>query len=295
MVNGPPPDLREAWSDAPEGAADALRHGMAFDPSGRPGTATQFVDELGRALEPPTKPAPEPEPTSATAAMPRTNAPRRAVATAPAAAPAATRPPGRPARKPRDRSLAPLLALLALALVGGILAFVLLSGDDGGGKSDSSSSASAEERREARADRRRARREREQQQAQARAEQQPATPASGTPASGGSDSGGGSDYDVPQPSGDSVDEGARLQLQGHNMLDSDPKGAVSVLERSVEAFPSDTDDIRLQYAYFSLGKALRLAGRPEDAIPVLELRLKNPDQRETVQKELDAAREAAGG
>jgi ABC-type lipoprotein release transport system permease subunit len=79
------------------------------------------------------------------------------------------------------------------------------------------------------------------------------------------------------------------------MVDSDPEGAVKVLERSVEAFPADTDDIHLQYAYFSLGKALRLSGRPEDAIPVLELRLKNPDQRETVQRELDAAREAAAG
>ena len=67
-----------------------------------------------------------------------------------------------------------------------------------------------------------------------------------------------------------------------------------MLERSVKAFPADTEDTRLQYAYFSLGKALRLAGRPEDAIPVLELRLKNPDQRSTVQAELDKAKAAAG-
>ena len=34
--------------------------------------------------------------------------------------------------------------------------------------------------------------------------------------------------------------------------------------------------------------------RPEDAVPVLEERLKNPNQRSTVQAELDAARNAAG-
>jgi hypothetical protein len=189
--------------------------------------------------------------------------------------------------RPRGRSVNPLLALLALLLVGGAVAFVLLSGGDDG--SSSSSGKSAEERREARAERRQERREEQQQPAQSQ-EQQPATPAP-APA----EPSGGSDYEIPQPSGDDADEGGRLQLEGHRMLESDPEGAVSILERSVEAFPSGTDDIRLQYAYFSLGKALRLSGRPEDAIPVLELRLKNPDQRDTVQRELDAAREAAAG
>ena len=79
------------------------------------------------------------------------------------------------------------------------------------------------------------------------------------------------------------------------MIDSDPKGAVKLLEKSVKAFPAGTDDIHLQYAYFSLGKALRLSGRPEDAIPVRELRLKNPDQRATVEKELAAAKRDAAG
>ena len=38
------------------------------------------------------------------------------------------------------------------------------------------------------------------------------------------------------------------------------------------------------YALFSLGKALRLAGRPDEAIPVLEARLEIPNQTETVQQ-----------
>jgi hypothetical protein len=37
-----------------------------------------------------------------------------------------------------------------------------------------------------------------------------------------------------------------------------------------------------------------MAGHPEEAIPILERRLQIPDQTETVQTELDAARAAAG-
>jgi hypothetical protein len=186
----------------------------------------------------------------------------------------------------------PLLALLALAAVGGVLALTLLGGGDDGKGGNSSSTSAAEKQQ--RAERRRARREKAaKQRAQAQTQQQqPATPAAPVPAP---DSGASSNYKIPQPSGDSAAEGSRLQLQGHEMIDSDPKGAVKVLERSVKAFPAGSDDIHLQYAYFSLGKALRLSGRPEDAIPVLELRLKNPDQRSVVKAELDRARSEATG
>src|SRR4051794_175526 len=287
VVSGPPPDLRSAWPDAPDGVAEVLRRGMAFDPADRPKSATEFVDELERALEP--------APTARTAALPSTRRePVQERGQTPFLQPDPRDTRRRP-RPPRDRSFAPLLALLGLALVGGVLAFVLLSGgDDGGGKS--SDSASAEQRRQDRADRRRARREREQQQ-QDQAQSATPAPAPDQPSDSGgsSDSGSGSsDYEIPQPGGDSVSEGSRLQLQGDQMIDSDPKGAVKILERSVKAFPSGTDDIHLQYAYFGLGKALRLSGRPDDAIPVLELRLKNPDQRATVQAELDKAKAAAG-
>jgi serine/threonine-protein kinase len=264
VVNGPSPELDQA----PPGAAEAIRHGMAFDAADRPRTASAFVDELAKALD---------APTARTAALPPRKPPRPA--------PSVFEP-----RRPRPRPVAPLLAVLALALVGGVLALVILSGDDGGGDNGSSSS-SAQERREARADRRRARREQEQAQSQG----QPATPAPAPAPAEPSGESGGSNYEVPQPSGNDADDAGRLQLEGHRMLESDPEGAIPILERSVRTFPSGTDDIRLQYAYFSLGKALRLAGRPDDAIPVLELRLKNPDQRETVQRELDAAREAAAG
>ena len=48
------------------------------------------------------------------------------------------------------------------------------------------------------------------------------------------------------------------------------------------------------YALYNLGHSLRLAGRPAEAIPILERRLQFGDQRDVVQRELDAARRAAG-
>jgi hypothetical protein len=44
------------------------------------------------------------------------------------------------------------------------------------------------------------------------------------------------------------------------------------------------------YALFNLGSALRQAGRPDDAVDVLERRLAIPNQRGTVRRELELAR-----
>jgi tetratricopeptide (TPR) repeat protein len=71
--------------------------------------------------------------------------------------------------------------------------------------------------------------------------------------------------------------------------------AVPVLRRAVAAFPQGTTDINYAYALFNLGHALRMSGHPEEAIPILERRLRIPDQTATVQAELDAARAAASG
>ena len=67
-----------------------------------------------------------------------------------------------------------------------------------------------------------------------------------------------------------------------------------ILQRAVDSFPPGTDDITYAYALFNLGKSLRLAGRPAEAIPILERRLEIPDQTDVVQRELDAARADAG-
>jgi eukaryotic-like serine/threonine-protein kinase len=90
--------------------------------------------------------------------------------------------------------------------------------------------------------------------------------------------------------------GKALNDQGYSLIQQGRYSeAVPILERAVHAFPSGTSDINYQYALFNLGHALRLAGRPAEAIAILEQRLRYPDQRAQVQAELDAARRQAGG
>ena len=67
-----------------------------------------------------------------------------------------------------------------------------------------------------------------------------------------------------------------------------------MLQQAVKSFPPGTSDLNYAYALFNLGKSLRLAGRPDEAIPVLEQRLKIPNQTGTVQQELELAKQQAG-
>jgi two-component system sensor histidine kinase DesK len=66
--------------------------------------------------------------------------------------------------------------------------------------------------------------------------------------------------------------------------------AVPILRRAVESFPAGSRDLNYAYALYNLGQALRLAGQPEEAVPILERRLEIPNQRGTVKRELEAAR-----
>ncbi len=75
------------------------------------------------------------------------------------------------------------------------------------------------------------------------------------------------------------------------MGQGDYEGAIPVLQQAVDSFPPGTDDINYAYALFNLGKSLRKAGRFDEAIPVLEQRLEIPNQTETVQRELDLAKQ----
>jgi eukaryotic-like serine/threonine-protein kinase len=91
--------------------------------------------------------------------------------------------------------------------------------------------------------------------------------------------------------------GAQLNDQGYALLQQGHyEEAVAVLRRAVGSFPEGTSDLNYAYALYNLGKALRLAGRPEEAIPILEQRLEIPNQVPTVREQLALARaEAAGG
>jgi eukaryotic-like serine/threonine-protein kinase len=100
---------------------------------------------------------------------------------------------------------------------------------------------------------------------------------------------------VPLPRGNSPEFGAELNQQGFELIqEGRHEEAIPVLENAVQSFPRGTDDLNYAYALFNLGNALRLAGRPEAAIPVLARRLRIPNQTSVVRAELAAAREATG-
>jgi eukaryotic-like serine/threonine-protein kinase len=90
--------------------------------------------------------------------------------------------------------------------------------------------------------------------------------------------------------------GAQLNDQGYALIQRGRYGeAVPVLQRAVAAFSKGTSDLDYAYALYNLGHALRLAGQPQAAIPILEQRLQIPNQVATVSQELAAAKAEAGG
>ncbi|MBI5103815.1 MAG: tetratricopeptide repeat protein, partial [Solirubrobacterales bacterium] len=101
----------------------------------------------------------------------------------------------------------------------------------------------------------------------------------------------------PAPPADDGRTPAQLNDAGFAMLPGNPQGAVPLLQRSVDGFRKDGDkgDVNYAYALYNLGWALRLSGRPADAIPYLEERLQISDyKRGVVKKELKLARQQAG-
>ncbi|HEU5252705.1 MAG TPA: protein kinase [Solirubrobacterales bacterium] len=101
----------------------------------------------------------------------------------------------------------------------------------------------------------------------------------------------------PEPASEATDPalGASLNDQGFELIEAgEYEAAVPVLEEAVGSFPEGSEDLSYAYALFNLGNALRLSGRPEEAIPVLEKRLEIPNQTGTVEAELEAARADAG-
>jgi serine/threonine-protein kinase len=100
---------------------------------------------------------------------------------------------------------------------------------------------------------------------------------------------------TPTASGADPTRGSSLNEEGFALIQAgEYEAAVPVLEEAVSAFPEGTEDLDYAYALFNLGNALRLSGRPEEAIPVLEQRLQFPNQTGAVEEELEAARAEAG-
>ena len=104
----------------------------------------------------------------------------------------------------------------------------------------------------------------------------------------------------PEPEPESTGEadparGSALNQEGFEMIQAGQyEEAVPVLEEAVASFPAESEELEYGYALFNLGNALRLSGRPEEAIAVLERRLEIPDQIDVVRRELAAAESDAG-
>jgi serine/threonine-protein kinase len=99
---------------------------------------------------------------------------------------------------------------------------------------------------------------------------------------------------TPQQTGPDEGRAAQLNAQGFQLLNAGSyQEAVGPLQQAYEACQGSEALDPCGYALFNYGRALRLAGNPDAAVPVLEERLQRfpDDQRETVEQELALARE----
>jgi hypothetical protein len=84
-----------------------------------------------------------------------------------------------------------------------------------------------------------------------------------------------------------------LEARGHQlMLNGDYTAAIPVLRQAIAAAPHGS--LTYAYALYDLGRSLRLAGDPKDAVAVLYQRLQIPNQTEKVRQQLQLALLALG-
>ncbi len=85
----------------------------------------------------------------------------------------------------------------------------------------------------------------------------------------------------------------QLQLTGHNeMLAGNYPQAIATLRKAVSA--ADPSSLTYAYGLYDLGVALLKSGDPASAVPILEQRLKIPNQTGVVQQTLNEALQATG-
>ena len=255
VLNDPVPDLREVSPQAPSGLARALTQGMDPDPGRRQASTGALV----RDLETATRDRAAPPVSTETMVSPLEGE--------------ESGPPLPPLRSPSGDGRSRWLLPAAVACVAALLAVgIWLAVSGGGGEGGGSPERAA--------------------QARDKGQGGGAETASAEGAPQGAQAAVATAGEVPS-SGSAA--GAALNDQGYALIQQGRyEEAVPVLRRAVRSFPEGTTDINYAYALFNLGNALRLSGRPEQAIPILEERLEIPNQTDTVQAELDAARAAAG-
>ncbi|MEA2286784.1 MAG: eukaryotic-like serine/threonine-protein kinase, partial [Solirubrobacteraceae bacterium] len=290
------PAASGAAEGLPRAVDSVLRAGMAKDPADRPGTSTELVDHLERALGA----AVTDEPTAVTrrfTPVSATPSPARAAAARPSPPTTAS---GRAVREPRAARTPPppatpastagggrrgawIAALAALALAAGAVAAIAMSSAGGGGGSTKRASTAASGSTATTP-----RKERTQSTASAPAASTTTATAQSTAST--------------QPKSTAPTSGTadprRLNDQGFSLIQQgDPASAVPLLRQSVQGFRDSgrTSEINYAFALFNLASALRATGHPDEAIPLLEERLRVSDYKvPEVQRELALSRRQAG-
>jgi eukaryotic-like serine/threonine-protein kinase len=294
-----------AGTDLPPAVDAVLERGLAKDPAARPRSAVDFVERLDAALGPARMAVTAP--TAPTAVVRRRPAPPRPAPAASFDPPPAEPPPPRRARRRPWPAIAALAALLAAA--GAALAVAL----PGGGSGEDATSSARRPATGARTTastastpRRRTRSSATPAPTTAKAQTQtqaptqatkPATPAAPAPAAPAPAAPSATTTRTTPPAAPVADPAA-LNARGKALIDGgDATAAVPVLQRSVSAYRDSGRASGLPYAFalYNLGNALRLSGRPGEAVPVLEERMRVSDnQRPVVERELALARRQAG-
>jgi serine/threonine-protein kinase len=271
-VEDPPPAASERNRALPPAVDAVLARGMAKRPEERWPSAQDFAQALELALsEPATKAFRVAAPVGTAA-----RGPRRAVPVA-AARPRAERPSPRrtapsaagPARSRRRRSRFPALAALA---AGAAVAAVAIGTLGGGGASPPARDSAAATRASKPASHRRPATASKPAPTHTTNTTVTVTPAAAT---------------TPAPVADT------LEARGHQLMaDGEYSAAIPVLRHAVAA--ASHGSLTYAYALYDLGRSLRLAGDPKDAVTVLYERLQIPNQTDVVRQQLQLALLALG-
>jgi serine/threonine-protein kinase len=257
VANEPPPPLADALPGAPREAGDALRRAMALHPRKRQSSAGELAGELERAFRP--KARRSDAATASPAPPPARTRTTRALAGVAGAGPPTRR--GLP-------SWIPLACLILVLLAGAAAAVALLGGSDG--KSSDTTPVRAP---------------------QAAAKKKPKAKA---PAAAPTQQPTQEQQSQPAPAANDAASALQAHQQGHQALQNgDYESAIALNRQAADALEG-SGRMEYWYALYDLGLALLESGKPDQAIPVLEKRLENPNQRATVQKTLERARAKSG-
>jgi serine/threonine-protein kinase len=262
IASDPAPDLREAWLDAPPAAAAALEAAMARDPGARPATAGALARELEDALK-----GSGTRTTRALEGVGAAGVPfqrdERTVA------PPLRRREPVVARRTTQRGLPrwiPVAGLiLVLLVVAGAIAAL------GGGGSDKATPPVVPP-----------------------AKHKPAKPKNKAQTQTTQSAPAQTQTTQSAPLTD-AQKGAQLQAQAHDLINQGNFDQAIALDQQAIQLLKGTPGLTYAYALYDLGHALRLAGRPQEAIPILEQRLQINNQRDVVKAELERAKKDAKG